>query len=326
MYVCICMYPYVWTCVYMYVHVFTCMDMYVHVCTGMYTYVHVYMYVHVCTCLQTYAHRSVYVNCIIYIYAIKYSIYNYTSQFIEKRNAYPLAIIVAMENALFANDLPLLFFHGGFSLANCQGKPTIPQDLPLRNLVKSPSTPPVFSYKFPSTAWFSISIFLDPIESMIFQGWNQWNLPMFYGFDWFNSDFSWPPRDPQGTPKGPPRDPQGTPKGPPRDPQGTPKGPPRDPQQDPAAAPAMASAARKWERSPPAAPDVPAGGRSRSPAPLDFKAITVMIIMGVIFILILEMLIWLVVGPPLWKIWKSIGMISNPIYGKIKNGNQTTNQ
>ena len=37
--------------------------------------------------------------------------------------------------------------------------------------------------------------------------------------------------------------------------------------------------------------------------------------------------IWLVVGPPLWKIWKSIGMISNPnINGKIKNGNQTTNQ
>ena len=35
---------------------------------------------------------------------------------------------------------------------------------------------------------------------------------------------------------------------------------------------------------------------------------------------------WLVVGPPLWKIWKSIGMISNPIYGKIKHGNQTTNQ
>ena len=35
---------------------------------------------------------------------------------------------------------------------------------------------------------------------------------------------------------------------------------------------------------------------------------------------------WLVVGPPLWKIWKSIGMISNPRYGKIKNGNQTTNQ
>ena len=31
-------------------------------------------------------------------------------------------------------------------------------------------------------------------------------------------------------------------------------------------------------------------------------------------------------GPPLWKIWKSIGMIRNPIYGKIKNGNQTTNQ
>ena len=35
---------------------------------------------------------------------------------------------------------------------------------------------------------------------------------------------------------------------------------------------------------------------------------------------------WLVVGPPLWKIRKSIGMIRNPIYGKIKNGNQTTNQ
>ena len=35
---------------------------------------------------------------------------------------------------------------------------------------------------------------------------------------------------------------------------------------------------------------------------------------------------WLVVGPPLWKIWKSIGMISNPIYWKIKDGNQTTNQ
>ena len=29
---------------------------------------------------------------------------------------------------------------------------------------------------------------------------------------------------------------------------------------------------------------------------------------------------WLVVVyPPLWKIWESIGMISNPIYGKIKN-------
>ena len=36
--------------------------------------------------------------------------------------------------------------------------------------------------------------------------------------------------------------------------------------------------------------------------------------------------IWLVVGPPLWKIWKSIGMMKFPIYGKIKNGNQTTNQ
>ena len=34
---------------------------------------------------------------------------------------------------------------------------------------------------------------------------------------------------------------------------------------------------------------------------------------------------WLVVGPPLWKIWKSIGMISNPIYGKKKMF-QTTNQ
>ena len=29
---------------------------------------------------------------------------------------------------------------------------------------------------------------------------------------------------------------------------------------------------------------------------------------------------------PLWKIWKSIGMMKFPIYGKIKNGNQTTNQ
>ena len=35
---------------------------------------------------------------------------------------------------------------------------------------------------------------------------------------------------------------------------------------------------------------------------------------------------WLVVQPPLWKIWTSIGMIRNPIYGTIKNGNQTTNQ
>ena len=35
---------------------------------------------------------------------------------------------------------------------------------------------------------------------------------------------------------------------------------------------------------------------------------------------------WLVVGPPLWKIWKSIGMISNPIYGKIELMFQTTNQ
>ena len=35
---------------------------------------------------------------------------------------------------------------------------------------------------------------------------------------------------------------------------------------------------------------------------------------------------WLVVRPPLWKICKSIGMMTFPIYGKIKNGNQTTNQ
>ena len=35
---------------------------------------------------------------------------------------------------------------------------------------------------------------------------------------------------------------------------------------------------------------------------------------------------WLVVGPPLWKIWKSLGMMTFPIYGKIKHGNQTTNQ
>ena len=34
---------------------------------------------------------------------------------------------------------------------------------------------------------------------------------------------------------------------------------------------------------------------------------------------------WLVVGPPLWKIWTSIGMMTFPIYGKIKHGNQTTN-
>ena len=35
---------------------------------------------------------------------------------------------------------------------------------------------------------------------------------------------------------------------------------------------------------------------------------------------------WLVVGPPLWKIWKSVGMMTFPIYAKIKNGNQTTKQ
>ena len=31
------------------------------------------------------------------------------------------------------------------------------------------------------------------------------------------------------------------------------------------------------------------------------------------------MIDWLVVGPPLWKIWKSIGMMTFPIYGKIKS-------
>ena len=37
---------------------------------------------------------------------------------------------------------------------------------------------------------------------------------------------------------------------------------------------------------------------------------------------------WLVVGgPPLWKIWvRQLGWLAFPIYGKIKNGNQTTNQ
>ena len=30
-------------------------------------------------------------------------------------------------------------------------------------------------------------------------------------------------------------------------------------------------------------------------------------------------IIWLVVGPPLWKIWKSIGMMKFPIYGKKEN-------
>ena len=34
---------------------------------------------------------------------------------------------------------------------------------------------------------------------------------------------------------------------------------------------------------------------------------------------------WLVVGPPLWKIWKSIGMIIPNIMGKLKMF-QTTNQ
>ena len=37
--------------------------------------------------------------------------------------------------------------------------------------------------------------------------------------------------------------------------------------------------------------------------------------------------IWLVVGPPLWKIWlRQLGWWLFPRYGKIKNGNQTTNQ
>ena len=35
---------------------------------------------------------------------------------------------------------------------------------------------------------------------------------------------------------------------------------------------------------------------------------------------------WLVVGPPLWRIWTSIWMIRIPIYGKIKLMFQTTNQ
>ena len=39
-----------------------------------------------------------------------------------------------------------------------------------------------------------------------------------------------------------------------------------------------------------------------------------------------ELIIWLVVWPPLWKIWKSIGMMKFPIYGKIKLMFQTTNQ
>ena len=35
---------------------------------------------------------------------------------------------------------------------------------------------------------------------------------------------------------------------------------------------------------------------------------------------------WLVVGPPLWKIWTSLAMMRFPIYGKIKFMFQTTNQ
>ena len=30
-------------------------------------------------------------------------------------------------------------------------------------------------------------------------------------------------------------------------------------------------------------------------------------------------LIWLMVEPPLWKIWKSVGIMTFPIYGQIKN-------
>ena len=36
--------------------------------------------------------------------------------------------------------------------------------------------------------------------------------------------------------------------------------------------------------------------------------------------------IWLVVYLPLWKIWKSAGVMKFPIYGKIKAKFQTTNQ
>ena len=39
-----------------------------------------------------------------------------------------------------------------------------------------------------------------------------------------------------------------------------------------------------------------------------------------------RMISWLVVGPPLWKIWKSIGMMKFPIHGKITLMFQTTNQ
>ena len=36
---------------------------------------------------------------------------------------------------------------------------------------------------------------------------------------------------------------------------------------------------------------------------------------------------WLVVGPPLWKIWvRQLGWWDSQLNGKIKNGNQTTNQ
>ena len=36
---------------------------------------------------------------------------------------------------------------------------------------------------------------------------------------------------------------------------------------------------------------------------------------------------WLVVGPPLWKIWvRQLGCLETQLNGKIKHGNQTTNQ
>ena len=36
-------------------------------------------------------------------------------------------------------------------------------------------------------------------------------------------------------------------------------------------------------------------------------------------LVVIWFLIWLVVDLPLWKIWKSVGMMKFPIYGKIKN-------
>ena len=57
----------------------------------------------------------------------------------------------------------------------------------------------------------------------------------------------------------------------------------------------------------------------------DPRQVTSCIGQGYIFF---TMLYWLVVGRPLWKIWKSIGMIRTPIYGKMPNSWQpvTTNQ